>query len=89
MSLQPDLVLAACPVCGDPTVKLDHVQTCVNGLKRKAARSPKVFVKALYAPGCHVAQILNENEEELEVRLECADGARMIRILPHGGSVLL
>lgn len=35
MSIQPDVVLAACPVCGDPTVKLDHVHKCVAELKRK------------------------------------------------------
>ena len=33
MSVQPDLVLAACPVCGNPTVKLDHVQKCVAKLR--------------------------------------------------------
>jgi hypothetical protein len=87
--IQPDVVLAACPVCGDPTVKLDHLHKCVDELKRKAGRSSKVFVKALIAPGCHVAQILNENKEELEVWLECADGARMIRKLPPGASVYL
>lgn len=89
MSVQPDVILAACPVCGDLTVKIDHIQKCVDELKRKAEKSPKVFIKALIAPGCHVAQILNENQEELEVWLECADGARMIRKLPHGVSVYL
>jgi len=33
MSVQPDLVLLACPVCEDPTVKLDHVRKCVDRLK--------------------------------------------------------
>jgi hypothetical protein len=33
MSIQPDLVLAACPVCGDPIVKVAHVQKCVDRLK--------------------------------------------------------
>jgi hypothetical protein len=33
MSIQPDVVLAACPVCGNAIVKLDHVQKCVDKLK--------------------------------------------------------
>ena len=33
MSVQPDVVLAACPVCGNGTVKMPHVQECVRRLK--------------------------------------------------------
>ncbi len=33
MSVQPDVVLAACPACGNAIVKLDHVQKCVDKLK--------------------------------------------------------
>ena len=43
MSVQPDLILAACPVCGNPTVKLDHVYKCVADLKQQledVKRSP-------------------------------------------------
>jgi len=35
MSIQPDVILAACPVCGDPTVKIDHTQKCVDAMKRR------------------------------------------------------
>ena len=35
MSIQPDVVLAACPACGNPTVKLNHVQACVGVVKIK------------------------------------------------------
>ena len=37
MSVQPDVVLAACPVCGDPTVKVDHVQKCAGNMKQVVA----------------------------------------------------
>lgn len=32
--VQRDLVLAACPVCGNSIVKLEHVHKCVDELKR-------------------------------------------------------
>ena len=44
MSVQPDVVLAACPACGDPTVKLDHVQKCVNKLKRIKELAERIVV---------------------------------------------
>jgi hypothetical protein len=50
---------------------------------------PKVFVKALIAPGVHVAQVVNESPGELELWLECADGTRHIRKLVHGQSIYL
>mgnify|MGYP001568646691 CR=1 FL=1 len=43
VSIQPDVVLAACPACGNPTVKLDHVQKCVNDLKAKLVKVKEAF----------------------------------------------
>ncbi len=33
MSIQPDVVIAGCPVCGQSLVGLDHIQRCVDELK--------------------------------------------------------
>jgi hypothetical protein len=47
MSVQSDLVLAACPVCGDPVVKLDHVQKCVAKLKLER-RGFQVMIRHIF-----------------------------------------
>lgn len=47
MGIQPDVVLAACPVCGDPTVKLDHVQKCVDELKQRLADAERFGHEAI------------------------------------------
>jgi hypothetical protein len=52
-------------------------------------QKPKVFVKALIAPGRHVAQVVNESPGSLELWLETADGMRHIRHLAHGQSIYL
>lgn len=54
MSVQPDLVLAACPACGNPTVKLDHVQKCVGAMRAKL-RHLQLMVKhiAVFAEAPH------------------------------------
>jgi hypothetical protein len=50
---------------------------------------PKVFVKALVAPGQHVVQVVNESPGPLELWLETAEGMRHIRHLVHGQSIYL
>lgn len=64
MSLQPDVVLAACPVCGDPTVKLDHVRKCVDKLKLERRGFRLMVKKLLYHKYEHQTAALREGRYE-------------------------
>jgi hypothetical protein len=74
---------------------LNELADALSGLSLEEIRrlagnqKPKVFVKALIAPGKHVAQIVNESPGSLELWLETADGMRHIRHLDAGASIYL
>jgi hypothetical protein len=74
---------------------LNELADALSGLSLEEIRGlagnpkPKVFVKALVAPGQHVAQVVNESPGSLELWTETADGVRHIWHLDHGVSIYL
>ena len=75
MSIQPDLVLAACPACGDPTVKLDHVQKCVDKLKieRRGFQIMARHMVLSHDPGCYRSAIDDGKYERAGGDVECGE----------------
>lgn len=74
MSIQPDLVLAACPACGNSLVKLDHVRQCVDRL-RAERHGFQIMARMMllgHDPGFYLSALDEGKYERAGGDVECA-----------------
>lgn len=85
MSIQPDVVLAACPACGNAIVKLDHVQKCVDKLKldRRGFQLMARRMVDIVASGILTPDLEAGRYERVSGEVECSECRLLYREHPQ------